>query len=445
MLVPTFFDFNLTSLFRRVWLRHMADQTLYERRPHRFRPTAGLPAPIRIRQVCSTLSRQLPRPKVDQLRTVRCHGFCPIDLAREFARHRNMSARSGIQTLSQRHSPTHRSQYAGRRQRNPRLAHLRRFRSDPHSTGRRALRQRTFCRGTSTSRLRAGLHYHRLVSVAFSVGHLPPTQGGHQTPHFADLAGQLSHGGYYHAWQRPRREHPGPIGLRSRFVLHHGPGLSGLCPLASHPTVFGFLRHACQKELPFSAALFPSGGQEHRSAFRPDGGVEWLLRPTGLSRHAAPHRLSRSSNRQGVALSDQQLYRARAGHRATLSWPLANRTVLQMGQAASAHQSLLRNEPERGAHPNLDCDLGLSAGGHSQKTSASGLEPLHHITDFEPDVVRENADFTGTFSTAAIHRIVRLTNSALFAGVLNRTVVPENNDFAIAEEVTVLATDAKAH
>src|SRR6266446_1862365 len=115
MLVPIFFDFNLTSLFRRVWLRHMADQTLYERRPHRFRPIAGLVAQIRIRQVCSTLSRQLPRPQVDQLRTVCCHGFCPIDLAREFARHRNMSARSGIQTLSQRYSPTHRSQYAGRR------------------------------------------------------------------------------------------------------------------------------------------------------------------------------------------------------------------------------------------------------------------------------------------------------------------------------------------
>ena len=43
--------------------------------------------------------------------------------------------------------------------------------------------------------------------------------------------------------------------------------------------------------------------------------------------------------------------------------------------------------------------FGLSAGGDSQKASASGLEPLHDFTDFESDVVQENIDFTGTFST----------------------------------------------
>src|SRR5207247_11355375 len=43
--------------------------------------------------------------------------------------------------------------------------------------------------------------------------------------------------------------------------------------------------------------------------------------------------------------------------------------------------------------------------------------------DFEPDAVRENADFTGLFSTIADNRFARLTQSALFAGVFNRTVV----------------------
>src|SRR2546425_8919363 len=415
--VLIFFDFNLTMLFRRVWRRPTADQIPYERRPHRFLPTVGLSAQIRIRQVCSTLSRQLPGPQAVQLRTVRRHGFCPIDLARKFARHRNLSARLGFQALSQRYSPTRRPQHTGRRQRKPRLAHLRRLRSGAHSTGHDALRPRAVCRRTSTSRLRAGLHHHRLVPGALSLGHLPPTQSRHQTSHSADLARQLPHRGYYHAGQRPRCEHSRPIDLRSRFVLHHGPGLSGLCPLASHPTAFGFLRHPRQEKLPLSATLFAAGGQDHRTALRPDRGVERFLRPTGLPGGAAPRRLSRSPNWEGAGLSDQQLHRARTGDCATLSWSLAYRTVLQMDQTASAHQSLLRHQPERRAHPNLDRDFGLPAGGDSQKASAFGLESLHDVTDFEPDALRENADFTGTSSTVAVNRTAQRTYSALFAGV----------------------------
>src|SRR5947209_4482898 len=94
-----------------------------------------------------------------------------------------------------------------------------------------------------------------------------------------------------------------------------------------------------------------------------------------------------------------------------------------MDQAASAHQSFLRHQPERGAHPNLDRDFGLPAGGDSQEGSPLGLESLHDVTDFESDAVRENTDFTGTFSTAAVNRPVRRTHSALFARVFNRTVV----------------------
>ena len=85
-----------------------------------------------------------------------------------------------------------------------------------------------------------------------------------------------------------------------------------------------------------------------------------------------------------LRLLDQQLHRAGIDHRPTLSGPLADRTVVQMDQAASAHQSLLRHVGQRGAHPNLDRHRRLSARRCFEKTSASECQPLHHSTNFEP-------------------------------------------------------------
>lgn len=54
--------------------------------------------------------------------------------------------------------------------------------------------------------------------------------------------------------------------------------------------------------------------------------------------------LSRSKNRQGFGLPDQQLRRARTDHRAALPKSLADRTVLQMDQTTSADQGVLRHQ-----------------------------------------------------------------------------------------------------
>ncbi len=80
---------------------------------------------------------------------------------------------------------------------------------------------------------------------------------------------------------------------------------------------------------------------------------------------AASHRLSRSQDRQGAGLSDQQLHRPRTDHCSIVSWPLANRTVLQVDQATPAHQSLLWHQPECCPHTNLDCHCRLPACRHS--------------------------------------------------------------------------------
>jgi hypothetical protein len=45
-----------------------------------------------------------------------------------------------------------------------------------------------------------------------------------------------------------------------------------------------------------------------------------------------------------------------------------------MDQAPSANQGLLRHQRERREDPNLDCRLGLRAGGHRPQAYESGLE-----------------------------------------------------------------------
>jgi len=51
-----------------------------------------------------------------------------------------------------------------------------------------------------------------------------------------------------------------------------------------------------------------------------------------------------------------------------------------------------------------------------KKTPASGFQPLHDSTDFEPHAVRENAHSTSAFSTPASIRVAHHTKSSVFTG-----------------------------
>ena len=70
--------------------------------------------------------------------------------------------------------------------------------------------------------------------------------------------------------------------------------------------------------------------------------------------------------------------------------PLAGGTVLQMDQAAPAHQSVLRHQRECRQIANLDRRLGLRPGRHREKAPRAAGNPLRNSTDFESHPVREN-------------------------------------------------------
>jgi hypothetical protein len=105
-----------------------------------------------------------------------------------------------------------------------------------------------------------------------------------------------------------------------------------------------------------------------------------------------------SAFEEAIQVSHQQLHASGTYYRPNLQVPLAGGIVLQVDQAAPADQGLLRHQRKCGEDPDLDCGLGLRAGGHCSQAPGAGGKPLPNSTDFERDAFRKNARFTGTSS-----------------------------------------------
>src|SRR5271170_7344615 len=69
--------------------------------------------------------------------------------------------------------------------------------------------------------------------------------------------------------------------------------------------------------------------------------------------------------------------------------PMAGGAVLQVDQAAPAHQTLLRHFRERCADANLDRHQRLRAGGDHQEETSSERFAAYAATDLVADALRE--------------------------------------------------------
>ena len=104
-------------------------------RQTRFFPDHGSPSHAELPPVCCPLSRRALCEAVWLPRPILGHGLRPVDLPRESARDRSLSACTSKQAVSHGSAfPERGAQYSVQSQRTPRLAHLRRFRPvlDPY-------------------------------------------------------------------------------------------------------------------------------------------------------------------------------------------------------------------------------------------------------------------------------------------------------------------------
>src|ERR1039458_6958628 len=128
-------------------LRYSHSETMegmaHEPWPNHFCSGDGFSSRDRVSPLRGTLPGRLQSPKLFLLGRVSLSGFCTTHRARKPARYRSVSALAAVQALSYGLPRTHLSQHVGARHRNPRLAHLRRFRAGAHCPGSRILPGRT--------------------------------------------------------------------------------------------------------------------------------------------------------------------------------------------------------------------------------------------------------------------------------------------------------------
>jgi hypothetical protein len=92
----------------------------------------------------------------------------------------------------------------------------------------------------------------------------------------------------------------------------------------------------------------------------------------------------------------QQLRPSGRHHLCLVQMPLAGGTLLQMDQAASSHQAVLRHLGKRGQDADLDRRLGLRPRRHRQEASRPGRLALHFAPDPLGHPFRENAHRSST-------------------------------------------------
>ena len=167
---------------------------------------------------------------------------------------------------------------AGRCQRDARLAHLRGVRPPADCPGEEALRRRQLGLGVDQHGLCSGLHHHRSVPVAVSVGALSLHQGGGEDAHAARSARQHPELHPHLGRQAARRSRPRPAAARSGRHLRHG---SRLCRLRAPLRVasgWRLLRHPRQIEPAMPTASTPRR-PIGRPASLPTRPSRWMATP----------------------------------------------------------------------------------------------------------------------------------------------------------------------
>src|SRR6185369_6316306 len=362
-----------------------------------FLSTYGLSSFSRVPSLCRSSQGKLQSEAVLLLGSVPVYGICSTDLSRKPARYRSLFAFGRIEALSHGDSEPRFAEHFGQRESGARLAHLRRFRTSPDSHRARTLYQRELRDRTQGNCLCARCNDYRFVSVVVSLGHISQAQGCSETAYAFGSARQYSFDNRYYSRQSSRRKHPRSTSLRGRCHLRDGSWLSRFQTTIQDHVGVGLLRHTRQEQLCFQASLFIAGRQIHRRAQRSDHHSEQLLSQQRVSGQTASHSFPRCGQQQSACLLDQQLLSFVPGYRATLSQPMASRTLLQMDQTASANQGVLRYYRECFEDSNLDRDLNLRAGRDRQETSKSARQSLQNSTDSQRQRFRENAALTGAF------------------------------------------------
>src|SRR6202140_5413614 len=342
-------------------------------------PSAAVP-PVR-----GALSRQLQGQSIFVLGSVFVHGFCATDLSREPTRHRRLSERALRSTLSLRLPQPSLSQYVSRCQRSARLADLCGLGGAPDQKGNRGLYWRTNRGRTTTKRLCTRFDYHRSLFESLSVGTLSFHQSRDQTPYSTRPAWTDSFLYRNYRWALPRRQRTGYVDRRTGSLLRDGSWLPRprLLPPSHTSSSWRLLCHPCPERSALRTLCFPTDRSRHRSLQRSHRTTSRVLLAQGFPRQTALGAFLRQRPGSSLLFPNQSSPAPGANYLPTLQDALAGRAVLQVDEAASANQALLRKLDERSQDSSLDRGVRLRAGGDIEEGASTTTKFTQHFTNFK--------------------------------------------------------------
>ena len=205
MLFQPVTDLNCTSV-----IRHASTHTLrLEQSGNVHRQTCfftgnGSSSPAHLPTLRTTLQWQSPRKKFHLPGSVSQHGLCSTDLSRKLARYSSLPKSSTEQALPYGHTFQGGTQYAGRSQRETRLANLRRLCPITNTDRTPTLhRRRTWARYRQHG-LCSRRDNYRPVSIRFSLGAFPSSKSRYQTAYVARSTWQYPYVYPHLRWQTTR-------------------------------------------------------------------------------------------------------------------------------------------------------------------------------------------------------------------------------------------------
>lgn len=182
-------DLNIDRASRTV-TAVLAAESLDASRPADFCAVDAPPSAHNLSPMRGALCRRTQGQELLVSGSVSVHVVCTVDLSRESARHRGVSARAVREALSLGDSRQCFSEHARQCQCDPRLAYLRELRREVDWYRTRLVCRRALRHRSGRDSLRARCHDHRFVPVGFSLGTVSFDQGSRQAAHAARSARQ---------------------------------------------------------------------------------------------------------------------------------------------------------------------------------------------------------------------------------------------------------------
>ena len=316
-----------------------------------------------------------PGPDAFVRRAIPIHGLRPADLPGKPARHRDLPLGPRIETLSHGLPPAGPALDAGRCQRKARLAYPCGVGLSGSSQQARTLyadeelgldlTNTVYAQDSTTIKCLSVFPWahFRTTKAAVKIAHAARPMRGN-IPSFI----HISDGKLHDVLALDMRL------AGSRSHLRRGSWLRRLCPplcTCTKPGPDGFVTRAKSN---IDAHRVYSAPTDRSTGIICDQTISLTAStPSGLPRTSAANPLQGPRVRQDAGLHHQQLLASGRHHLRALQKPLAGGTLLQVDQAASSDQAVLRHVGERGEDADLDCRLRSTSSSPSSR-SASTLD-----------------------------------------------------------------------